>query len=204
MKKKFPFSAMILAGGRSSRMGEDKALLKFGGVTMVEHLAGVLSPLFEEMLVIVDRRDKTEGLALAGAKVYEDWIKGRGPLAALYTGLLYARQKAGCVFTCDMPLVDPEMVRGLAGFWEEGYDAVCLEESGRYQPFPGIYLRSSRHLMRFLLDKGENSMQKFLGVAAVKPLILEREKIRLLANLNTIEDYYRVLKEKKDDQVKSN
>jgi len=149
--------------------------------------------------VIVNDQTKLRGLDLAGAEVREDWVKDCGPLAAIYTGLLYSRQAASCVFTCDMPLVDQELIRDLVGFWEEGYDAVCLEQApGRYQPFPGIYLRSGRHLMRSLLDKGENSMQRFLECSSVKPLVLGREKIRLLANLNYIEDYYRILKEKDD------
>lgn len=205
MKGKFPLTALILAGGKSSRMGQDKALLKFGEVTMLEHLAGLINPLFEETLVIVDDRAKTDRLRLGEAGVYEDWVKGQGPLAGIYTGLLYSRQNASCIFTCDMPFVDREMIRGLVGFWEEGYDVVCLEESpGRYQPFPGIYLRTSRHLMRFLLDKGENSLGRFLESASVKPLVFEREKVRLLENMNYIEDYYRVLKERKDGQVQRN
>lgn len=198
-RSKFPFTAIILAGGKSSRMGQDKALLKFGEKTILEHLLALVNPLFSEALVIVNDPTKLRGLDLAGTEVREDGVKDRGPLAAIYTGLLYSRNPASCVLTCDMPLIDEEIIRKLVGFWEEDYDVICLEEpEGNYQPFPGIYLRSSRHLMRLLLDKGENSMRKFLESAMVKPLVLQEEKIELFTNMNYIEDYYRILREKDD------
>lgn len=196
-RSRLPFTAIILAGGKSSRMGQDKALLKFGEKTILEHLLMLITPLFTETLVIVNDQTKLRGLDLAGAEVREDWVKDRGPLAAVYTGLLYSRNPASCVLTCDMPLIDEEIIREVVGFWEEGYDVICLEESeGNYQPFPGIYLRSARHLIRMLLDRKEDSMKGFLELSTVKPLVLEQERIQVLTNMNTIEDYYQVLRTK--------
>ncbi len=190
---------MILAGGKSSRMGQDKALLKFGERTLLEHLVALLEPLFKETLIIVNDRQKLEGLELGRAKAYEDLLKEEGPLAAIYTGLQYSRYPASSVFTCDMPFIDEFLVRQLVGFWEEGYDVICIEEpEGEYQPFPGVYLRASRHLIRSLLNKGRESMKAFIEVANLKPLVLQETKIRVLTNMNTIEDYYRVLKEKEE------
>lgn len=197
MKPKLPFTGMVLAGGRSSRMGQDKAFLKFGERTMIEHLAGLLGSLFEETFVLVDSKEKFDALDLGKAKIYEDLFKKKGPLAGIYTGLCYSRCMAGCVLTCDMPFVDEEVLRELVDFWQEGHDALCLEDiQGVLEPFPGIYARSSRHIMRLLLERGEASMRRFLELAVVKPLVLRKEKIQVLANMNTIEDYYRVLAEK--------
>lgn len=197
-------TAMILAGGKSSRMGQDKALLKFGDRTLLEHLAALMKPIFSETLVILDEREKTNNLDLSDAKVYEDLPKGKGPLAGIYTGLLYSKNEMSCVFTCDMPFVDEPLIHQLTGFWEQDYDAVCLEvPQGNYQPFPGIYARSARYVMGFLLNRGEGSMKKFLEVASVKPLVLEEEKIEVLMNMNTIQDYYRVLKQKNEQTFSS-
>ena len=201
MHQKFPVTLMILAGGKSSRMGQDKALLKFGDKTLLENLVDLASPIFSETLVIVDERTKLNGLDLGEANVYEDLIKDQGPLAAIYTGLVYSENSASCVFTCDMPFVDDFIVRELVEFWGEGFDVVCLEEpEGNYQPFPGIYRRESRSFIRSLLNRGENSMKRFLQVASVKPLVLQREKIEVLTNMNYIEDYYQVLKQKEGRQ----
>lgn len=204
MKTKLAMTAMILAGGKSSRMGQDKALLKFGGRTLLEHLTALMKPIFSETLVIVDEREKLKGLDLSNSKVYEDLPKGKGPLAGIYTGLLYSRNKMSCVFTCDMPFVDEPLIRQLTRFWEEDYDVVCLEgPQGNYQPFPGIYARSARYVMSFLLNRGEGSMKKFLEVTSVKPLILEEERIEVLTNMNTFQDYYRVLRQKNEQTFSS-
>lgn len=199
MKEKLPLTGIILAGGKSSRMGHDKALLQFGDQTLLEHLAFLLGSLFEETLIVVDRKDKLAGLALGETRVYEDLIEARGPLGGIYTGLCYSKSKASCVLTCDMPWVDGVILRELVNFWGEDDDVLCLENpQGGFEPFPGVYSRSSRHLMRLLLERGEAAMRRFFEVSVVKPLVLKEEKIRVLTNMNTIEDYYRVLKEKEE------
>ena len=194
MNEKFSMTAMILAGGKSSRMGQEKALLKFGQKTFLEHLIHFTSPLFRETLVIVDQKTKLNGLNLDEARVYEDLIKDQGPLAAVYTGLLYSKELASCVFTCDMPFVDEFLIRKLVDAWEWSYDIVCFKGSvGDCEPFPGIYCRTNRFLIRSLLDRGENSMKQFFEIADMKPVVLPQERIEAFANLNHREDYFQAL-----------
>lgn len=197
MGSKFSMTAIILAGGRSSRMGQDKALLQFGEKTILEHLVHFATSLFKEVLIIVNQGKELGGLDLKEADVYEDLIQERGPLAGLYTGLIYSKNLSSCVFTCDMPFIDDFMVRKLVAHREVGFDVVCLEApEGGYQPFPGIYSRSSHPLIKSVLDRGENSMRFFLELARVKSVALEKEKAGILTNMNTIQDYFRALKEK--------
>lgn len=199
MRSKLPLTGMILAGGKSSRMGKDKALLNYGDKTMLEHLSHLLGFLFEETLILVDDKRKLKGLELGEAKAYEDIIKDKGPLGGIYTGLCYAKSQASCVLTCDMPFIDEVLLRELVNFWEEGQEVLCLENTkGEFEPFPGIYARSSRHLMRLLLERGEGAMYRFLELAMVKPLVLRKKRIPILTNMNYVEDYYRVLKEKEE------
>ncbi len=198
MLKKIPMSGVILAGGKSSRMGQDKAFLRFGKGTMLESLARLMNSIFEETLIIVNEKMNCETLDLCNAVVYVDIFKNHGPLAGLYTALAYSKCAASCVMPCDMPFVDEALLRDLADSAEEEYDALCFEDAeGRLQPFPGLYFRSVRHLIWLLLDRGEFSMQRFLQVAVIKPLVLEKEKSRVWVNMNTPEDYHQVLKEKK-------
>lgn len=197
MDHKCLMTAIILAGGKSSRMGQDKALLKFGEKTNVEHLVSLLEPIFSEILIIVDRRAKLGRLDLGGAEIYEDLIRDHGPLAAMYTGLFYSSFKASCVLTCDMPFIDEVIIHDLLDFWKQGFDVICFEDPyGNDQPFPGIYRRSSRFLIRSLLERGENSMKWFLEVADVKSIVFERERMEVLTNMNHMEDYHHALKRK--------
>ncbi len=177
-------------------MGQDKALLKFGEKTLLERLVDLGTILFNETLVIVNEKAKLGGLDLGEAHIYEDLIEGRGPLAAIYTGLLYSKELASCVFTCDMPFVDELLIRELVSFWEGDFDVVCFKLSEEsYQPFPGIYRRSSRFLIRLLLDHGENSMRQFFEIADIKSVVLPQERIEVLTNMNHVGDYHRALKQ---------
>ncbi len=196
MDSQFSMTAIILAGGKSSRMGQDKALLKFGAKTILEHLAQFACALFSETLVIVNKGKELDHLDLKEANVYEDLTQESGPLAGLYTGLVYSKNLSSCVFTCDMPFVDDFIVRKLVEHWEAGFNVVCLKEAeGGYQPFPGIYHRSSRSLIRSLLRSGENSMRQFFEIADVKSVVLPQERIEVLTNMNHMGDYHRALKQ---------
>ena len=193
--EKIPMTAIILAGGKSLRMGQDKALLKFGAKTLIENLVDFASNIFIETFVIINEKAKLERLNLSEANVYEDLIKSQGPLGGIYTGLVYSRNLANFVFTCDMPFVNEFIVGRLVEFWNIDSDVACFEDpEGNYQPFPGIYSRGSRSLMKSLLDREENSMKKFFEIVMVKPVPLEKEKIKVLTNINCLEDYDRALK----------
>jgi len=190
-------TAMILAGGKSSRMGKDKALLPFGDHTVLENLTHTVTPLFEETIVIVDCDSKLEGLDLKGASVSEDIIKNRGPLAGIYSGFCDSKKGAGCVFTCDMPLVNEKLIRELAEAWESDLDVLCFQdEEGGLEPFPGIYSKQSRLLIRSVLDNGDGSMQQYLSVANMKSLTLTQENAGVFMNMNTMEDYHAALNHK--------
>ena len=197
MKKKLPMTALILAGGKSSRMGCDKALLKFGEETILEDLVQVTASIFSETFIIASQNKNYQPLDLRGAVILNDFWENKGPLAGLYTGLCYSTHQVCCVLTCDMPLVNDALLRGLTAFWQEGYDAVCPEDSeGRLQPFPGIYSRSSRHFIRLLLDRGETTMRRLFDVLVIRPFVLGKKESEILANMNTPEDYEQVLEKR--------
>lgn len=197
-ENKIPMTAVILAGGKSSRMGCDKALLGFGDETILEDLTRLTTSIFSETLIITSRSKNYQSLNLHGAVVLNDFLENKGPLAGLYTGLAYSTHQTSCVLTCDMPLVDEAFLRSLASFWQKEYDAVCPEDSGgRLQPFPGIYRRPSRHFIRLLLDRGETTMRRLFDVLVIRPLVLGQKESEALLNMNTPADYETAFEKKK-------
>lgn len=193
---KAPLSAVILAGGKSSRMGENKALLRMGAKTMLEHAALLAGSLFEETFIIVRPGFKLPALDLAGALIREDFVGGRGPLAGLYTGLCHSQTRAVCALSCDMPFLDEETLTFLVNSRHEEDEAVLFEDAeGREHPFPGIYARASRHWARLLLDHGGDSMRRFLQVVTSRSILIPADKMKSLYNMNTREDYEEVLSE---------
>ncbi len=195
MPEKILMTAVILAGGKSSRMGRDKALLRFGEETLLESLAQLTASIFSETLIITRQNKNYQPLNLGGAVLLNDFLPNKGPLAGLYTGLAYSAYQASCVLTCDMPLVHASFLRQLAAFWQEEYDAVCPQDpKGRLQPFPAIYSRASRYFIRLLLDRGETAMKRLFDILVIRPLILGKNEPDVLFNMNTRNDYEQVSK----------
>ena len=164
MEPKVSMTALILAGGKS-----------LGKEAVLEDLAGMTAALFDETFIIASLNRNYKHLNLHGAAVLTDFLENKGPLVGLYTGLSYSTHQVSCVLTCDLPLVSPTILQRLVDSWQEEYDGICLEDiEGRVQPFPGIYRRSSRHFIRLLLDRGENTMSRLLDVLVIRSLPIDR------------------------------
>ena len=168
-------TALILAGGEGLGRSRDKAMPKPGNEAFLEELVRLTTSIFSETLIITSQNKDYPHLNLRGATVLKDFLKNKGPLVGLYTGLSYSTHQASCVLTCNLPLPDAPLLRELAGCWREGDDAVCPEDSeGRLQPFPGVYRRASRHFIRLLLDRGETSIRRLFDILVVRPLVLQQ------------------------------
>lgn len=130
---------VIQAGGESSRMGQDKALLPFQGRTLIERVLGRVAHLADEVLVTTN---KPENYAFLGLKLVPDVIPGRGALGGLYTALSAATQTLVAVVACDMPFVSPELLafeRDL--LLQSSYDAAIPRTEGGTEPFHAVYRR---------------------------------------------------------------
>src|SRR2546426_2958335 len=98
-------SLVILAGGRSRRMGRDKAGLPAGDGTLLQHLAQRLGPVVDETIVA----GGSATLELAGVRQIDDHHPGLGPLAGMHAGFLAARHTLVWVVACDLPDVEPAL-----------------------------------------------------------------------------------------------
>ena len=198
MPKKIPMTGIILAGGKSSRMGKDKALLPFGKYTVLEHLGSLFGSIFEQTLMVVGDRTKYLSLDLPKGLFFEDLVKNRGPLGGLSTGFAYADYPHCFVATCDMPLIHEPFIRGMIQNWKaQTWDALCVQNAeGRWEPFPAIYKRENRSLVRILLDLGHLSMARFLEVISVDCWAMPAEYRDVMVNMNTPAEYEAVLEKK--------
>lgn len=198
MLKKIPMTGIILAGGESSRMGKDKALLPLGECAVLEHLGKLFDSIFEQTLIVVSDRSKYLSLDLPKSFFFEDLIKNQGPLGGLSTGFAYATCPSCFVVSCDMPLVHESFIRSMIREWkDEPWDALCIENlEGVLEPFPAIYKRENRSLTRILLDLGHFSMHRFLEVISINRWPVPREFRELMINMNTPAEYHIVLEKK--------
>jgi molybdopterin-guanine dinucleotide biosynthesis protein A len=128
-------SAIVLAGGRSSRFGRDKLAEPFAGRTLLDHAIAAVGPLARETIV-VGRPNETPHLP-DGTIVVHDPSAFEGPLIGLLTGLRGATQPVGLVVGGDMPTMVLSVLEALiARLDDPTVDAVVLEDDGRDRPLP--------------------------------------------------------------------
>jgi molybdopterin-guanine dinucleotide biosynthesis protein A len=167
----------VLAGGRSQRMGRDKALLAWGGRTLLEHVAGLVREAVGNVTV-VGPPSRYAGL---GLRVIPDVVAGRGPLGGLYTALRDAAAERVLIAACDMPYLTPELLRQLAA---TAGDAV-VTDSGRLHPLCAVYHRKLLPLVEGAIRAGALRMHDLLAAAAVRRVAADPA---VVANLNTPQD----------------
>lgn len=129
-------TGVILAGGKSRRMGEDKRFLKVGEATLLERALTVMSQVFSEVLIVIAQ--DSPPLEIGGCRVYRDLIADCGSLGGLYTGLMQATQKRIFSVACDMPFLNPDMIRWFLRRDPEA-DIVMAQLDTGLQPLHAVY-----------------------------------------------------------------
>ena len=134
-------TGIILAGGKSSRLGRDKAWEDVGGQRIIDRVIGALQSSCDEVLIIGDRPERQSELSLPKCIQYRsDDLKGRGSIGGLYTGLKAADTLWSLVVACDMPFISRELIRFMLSIISKNRcDAIVPVINGRYQPTHALY-----------------------------------------------------------------
>lgn len=182
-------SAAILAGGRSSRMGEDKSLLSIRGTPLIRHIHAQLAEQFDEVLISTNAPDKYAGMA---ARTVPDRVPGMGPLMGIASALEAARHERVFVTACDIPTIDHDTATRMLVLAEHA-DIVIPRSSVGHEPLFAVYRKRALPAMREALEAGERR------ISAVFPRVRTREfalgPAAWYRNLNTPEDVARFLRE---------
>ena len=131
-------SGVILAGGKSRRYGQNKALVNINGIPLIKRVLGVMENLFSSTVVITNTPDTYSFLNLP---MFEDRIKGLGPLGGIFTGLNVISEKAGFFVACDMPFLNPDLIRYLVTA-RQGFDVVVPTFSGKFEALHALYTQN--------------------------------------------------------------
>ncbi|WP_138753793.1 molybdenum cofactor guanylyltransferase [Paenibacillus sinopodophylli] len=190
--KKPHIQGLLLAGGQSSRMGTDKALLDIGGKSLIYRLAKQMAGLTEHVTVSIGHTER-EGVyreslgELADAVSYvSDRYPGCGPLSGLHAGLSAIGEGYVFVMACDMPLLSEELLAELLQKLE--HEADVIHVSG--QPFHALYHARTASAISLSLAAGDFRLMGLLGkLKSVQVDPRETEFISPFINLNTPEEY---------------
>lgn len=182
-------TGVILAGGKSSRLGRNKSFIKIDGIALIERVVTAISSVFEHRLLITNT---PEEYAHLGLPMVQDLIKGIGPLGGVYTGLSTISDDAGFFVACDMPYLSPALVRHIAEL-RSGYDAVVPRIGSMVEPLHSLYARSSIAPLKEIIDSGRRQILELfprIKVRYVEEMTLRGfdPELRCFANVNRPED----------------
>ncbi len=157
-------SVVILAGGRSRRLGMDKALLKLDGEWLLERVASALTSLTDDLLVVVDDQDK---LGHLGLRTVVDALRGLGPLGGIYSGLRAMQHERGLFVACDMPLLNLDLLRYVVSLSGD-FDVVIPRIGDNVEPLHAIYSKACAKPVADLLEQGDLRIVHFFPRVRVR------------------------------------
>ena len=179
-------TGVIVAGGRSRRMGSDKALLPFRGEPLIAAVHAVLQPLCGEVLIVARNPAPYAFLSARGVR---DILAAEGPLIGIHAGLVASRSEWAIVVGCDMPLLQTGLLRYLIGL-RGGWDAVVPQRSAGFEPLHALYARSCRRPIENAVAGGGRRVSAFFDTVRVRSVVtreLRRHdpELHSLRNVNT-------------------
>ncbi|MED3561028.1 molybdenum cofactor guanylyltransferase [Bacillus xiapuensis] len=147
-------AVIILSGGKSSRMGTNKALLKINEKTNIERIVEELHGFFAEIILVTNHPDDYRFLVV---KLVPDQFPGLGPLAGLQAGLSASTHEVNVVVACDMPFISGSLAEKIAAK-NDGFDAVIPVIDGKKQPLFAVYHKRILPVIAESLEKGKLRM----------------------------------------------
>jgi len=190
-------TGIILAGGKSIRMGQDKAFIEINGVPIILRVFAVLDRLFRETIIVASQK---ETYAELNIPVYSDLVPGQGALGGLYTGLLRSTFPYSFCVACDMPFLDRALIEYLLTRIDQ-YDAVVPRTSDGLQPLHAIYSKQCLEPIRHLLDLEKTKIMDFyplirLQIVDEKDFLTLDPERKSFTNVNTPEELQRLQKKR--------
>jgi molybdopterin-guanine dinucleotide biosynthesis protein A len=189
-------SAVILAGGAGSRLGEEKSLIDFEGRPLIEWSMKKLAGIVDDVVTVARSQEQASLLEalFPDMEVAFDHISGYGPVAGLAAGMEMAKGEYALAVGCDLPFLNVDVINRLFEL-VCGYDAaVPISNSGMMEPLHAVYKRDSLlEACRKSIEKGERKIRSPLAMLRVNYISMELfrpidPELLTFFNLNTKED----------------
>ena len=168
------YSVVILAGGKSSRMGQDKGLIPFINGSMLDYILSQISDLGNERIII---SNEPQNYKKFGLPVYKDVIPDIGALGGIYSALTYALNPYCLLLACDMPFINTELINFMSGLISD-FDIVIprLNKEEFAEPFRAFYSKKCIPFIEKQIHFGNRRVISFFDSVSIR--FLEREEIQ--------------------------
>jgi molybdopterin-guanine dinucleotide biosynthesis protein A len=182
-------TGVILAGGKSTRYGRNKAFAEIRGIPLVERVITVMGSVFERLVISTN---SPQEYAHLGLPMVEDLIKGLGPLGGIYTGLNFIPDPAGFFVACDMPFLNASLLRLMVETWDD-CDAVVPKLGWMFEPLHALYAKTCLRTLKEGIDSRHYQIVESFPKMRIR--FVDEEVIRALdpdlrcfANVNRPDD----------------
>jgi len=170
-------TCIILAGGKSSRLGRNKALQVVDGRSLIQWVIDRVSLLSTEIIIVTARGEAIPSYSTVEIKTVADIYPGKGPLAGIYSGLLASAGSRAVAVGCDTPFLSVSLLEYMTQMCAV-YDVVVPRISSKLEPLCAVYSKNCSAPIRKLLEQNELRIDKLFGMVRVK--YIEEEEINRL------------------------
>jgi molybdenum cofactor guanylyltransferase len=188
-------TGIILSGGKSTRMGTNKSLLKINGITLIERTVNLMKELFSENYLITNEPDDYEFLDITK---HTDIYPELGPLSGIHSGLYHSKTEKNFIISCDIPLRTPDIISFIADYPTES-KIIIPKADGYVQHLCGIYCKSLLPTVELVINKAEkkkcnvSEVIKMNGAEIIDSSTIPDYKDGMFLNMNDVYDYEEVV-----------
>jgi molybdopterin-guanine dinucleotide biosynthesis protein A len=197
LKYRKKITGIILSGGKSIRMGENKAFIQIEGVPIIRRIYDLFKQLFQEVIIVTDQKDLFSNF---DSRICSDLIPGKGALGGLYTGIFFSSFQHSFCVACDMPFIRKSLVQYLIENIDDA-DVIVPRTKDGLQPLHAIYSKHCIDPIRKLIDAGRSKIIDLYCQVNVK-IVDEKDFLCLdpgresFINVNTPEELLSVRRDK--------
>ncbi len=187
MEEKKNTHAYILAGGKSSRMGTDKAVLMLEGKTILQRIIDELRPAVEKIIIVSDNPEHGK----FGMERIPDKIKNSGPAGGIYTVLAHCSSEKMMVVSCDMPFIKTEAVLFMLENSKDSQITVPVFQN-QLEPMFAVYSKSCLAKWAELIGSGTFKLQHLFGHFTQSKIVVDANPLFVgpfFMNMNSSEDF---------------
>ena len=176
-------TGIILAGGKSSRMGYDKGLAIVDGKKMVESVHDALKKVVNKVIII----SNTDVYDFLNLPVFKDEYADKGPVGGIYTGLLHSSTDKNLIVACDMPFVTESLMKKVLAS-SNAFQVVVPSLKDKVEPLCGFYKKEITASLKEMIEEGILPVHKVIRSFNYKILPIDESMARAFTNVNSPSD----------------
>lgn len=181
MVHKKNITGIILAGGKSSRMGTDKGFILLNNKPFVQYSIDALKPLVSEIIIVSDNDDYD----VFGLKRISDLTKNAGPVAGICSGLEASITENNLILSCDIPLISSDILKQLINAIDDTSEIIQIESNGKTMPLIALYKKQVKSVFNDFLKADERRLRIAIKGCRTKNIIVDKTHESCTMNVNT-------------------